>query len=198
MRTRPMIVVSLMVAAAVAPPAGQVMNSGGALRVGAARVEITPPAVPGSPPPAYEHERLYVRAIVLENDVTRATLIGADQSNMPEEVWTAAAKDISTELNAPVQNILMSATHTHSGNVAGPGRGGAAPAAAPAASQPPPLVAPMLQAVRQAQAALQPARVGFGTGAVWLNVNRDAIDPETRRWTQAPNREAYPTGLSSC
>ena len=24
-----------------------------------------------------------------------------------------------------------------------------------------------------------------------LNVNRDAIDAETRRWTQAPNREAY-------
>jgi hypothetical protein len=26
---------------------------------------------------------------------------------------------------------------------------------------------------------------------VWLNVNRDAIDPETRRWTQAPNREGH-------
>ncbi len=52
-------------------------------------------------------------------------------------------------------------------------------------------MAPILQAVRQAKAALQPARVGFGTGASWLNVNRDAIDPETRKWTQASNLEAH-------
>jgi hypothetical protein len=45
----------------------------------------------------------------------------------------------------------------------------------------------MVDAVRQAKARLQPARVGFGTGLCYLNVNRDAIDPETRRWTQAPN-----------
>jgi neutral ceramidase len=45
----------------------------------------------------------------------------------------------------------------------------------------------MLDAVRQAKARLQPARVGYGTGLSYLNVNRDAIDPETRHWTQAPN-----------
>ena len=109
-------------------------------------------------------------------------------------MWTAASKEIATELNAPVQNILMSATHTHSSNVTGPGRGGAAsaaPPATPASQAAPPLVAPMLQAVRQAKAALQPARIGFGTGTMWLNVNRDAIDPDTRRWTQAPNREGH-------
>jgi len=43
--------------------------------------------------------------------------------------------------------------------------------------------------VRQAKAKLQPASVGFGTGFSYLNVNRDTIDPETRRWTQAPNLE---------
>jgi neutral ceramidase len=29
--------------------------------------------------------------------------------------------------------------------------------------------------------------MGFGTGFSYLNVNRDAIDQETHRWTQAPN-----------
>jgi hypothetical protein len=54
---------------------------------------------------------------------------------------------------------------------------------------PPPIVAQFVDAVRQAMAKLQPARVGFGTGHSYLNVNRDAIDSETHLWTQAPNLE---------
>jgi hypothetical protein len=41
--------------------------------------------------------------------------------------------------------------------------------------------------VRRAVARLQPAEVGYGVGAVYLNVNRDAIHPETKRWYQGPN-----------
>jgi neutral ceramidase len=41
--------------------------------------------------------------------------------------------------------------------------------------------------VRQAKAKLEPARIGFGTGFSYLNVNRDVIDPGTRLWTQGPN-----------
>jgi hypothetical protein len=55
--------------------------------------------------------------------------------------------------------------------------------------QPPPIIGQILDAVRQAKAKLQPARVGFGTGKSYLSVNRDAIDPETHVWTQAPNLE---------
>jgi len=46
-----------------------------------------------------------------------------------------------------------------------------------------------MKAVRQAKSRLLPARVGFGTGKAYLNVNRDAISKETRRWTQAANME---------
>ena len=50
----------------------------GALRVGAARVEVTPAPHPDYPPSGkYDHERLYIRAIVLDNGVTRGALIGA-------------------------------------------------------------------------------------------------------------------------
>lgn len=167
------------------------------LRVGAARVDITPPADPANPPSGkYAHERLYVRAIVLDNGAARAALIGADQGGLFEGVWTAASKQIAAELNCPVANIVMSATHTHSGW--GPGAapnfgrgrsgapGGGMPGAGPN-QPPPPIVAQILDALRQAKAKLQPARVGFGKGFSYLNVNRDAIDPETRRWTQAPN-----------
>ena len=36
---------------------------------------------------------------------------------------------------------------------------------------------------------MQPARVGYGTGAAYLNANRDAISRDTRLWTQAANLE---------
>lgn len=56
----------------------------GRLRAGAARVDITPPVNPEYPPSGkYEHERLYVRAIVLDNGLTRAAVLNADLGNMP-------------------------------------------------------------------------------------------------------------------
>src|SRR6266849_5743781 len=158
----------------------------GGLRAGAARVDITPPVNPEYPPSGkYAHERLYIRAIVLDNGITRAALIGADQGNLAEEVWNIASKQIAEELKCPVENIIMSATHTHSGVAAGP----------PPAGPPPPqpsarLVTAMLDAVRQAKTKLQPALVGFGTGFSYLNANRDAVSDETHRWTQAPNLNA--------
>ncbi len=175
-------------AASAAPPDN--------LRVGAARVDITPPSDPANPPTGkYAHEKLYIRAIVLDNGTTRAALIGADQGGLFDGIWAPAAKQIAAELNCPIENIVMSATHTHSawgpGNnpFAGRGRPGA-PGGFPAAdpnAPPPPIVAQIVDAVRQAKAKLQPASIGFGTGMSYLNVSRDNIDAETHRWTQAPN-----------
>jgi len=50
----------------------------------------------------------------------------------------------------------------------------------------------MLRAVAEAEHALQPAEVGFGEGKLYLNANRDAIDPKTRLWAQEPELE-YPS-----
>ena len=169
---------------------GREVFAQGGLRAGAARVDITPASDPANPPSGkYEHEKLYVRAIVLDNGSARAALIGADQGGLSEVIWQAASKQIAAELNCPVENIVMSATHTHSGWGPGgfPGMRGLTP---DPNAPPPPIVGQILDAVRQAKAKLQPARVGFGTGKSYLNVNRDAIDPETHLWTQAPNLEA--------
>jgi neutral ceramidase len=158
----------------------------GRLRVGAARVDITPPINPQYPPSGkYEHEHLYVRSIVMDNGVTRAALLNADLGNMPEDVWANASKQIAEELKCPVENIIMSAIHTHSGVPAGP-----PPSAAPAMPLIATVVSAMLDAVRQAKANLQPAQVAFGTGFSYLNANRDAVSDETHRWTQAPNLNA--------
>jgi hypothetical protein len=154
------------------------------LRVGAARTEITPPVNPAYPPSGrYDHEKMYIRAIVLDNGETRAALIGVDLPDVTNGIWQGAAPLIAKELNAPIENIIMSATHSHSATHSGP---------------PPPAfnvidtgatVKAMVSAVQQAKTKLQLARVGFGTGQVYLNVNRDAISKETRLWTQAANPE---------
>jgi neutral ceramidase len=156
------------------------------LRVGAARADITPP--PGEngfekPTGRYEHEHLYVRAIVIDNGHTRAAIIGADQSNMPDAVWKAATERITKELDCPLAQILMSATHTHSpGAMYRPPDPNAPPT--PAQQR---VVDAMFQSVQEAKGKLQPARMAFGTGMAYLNVNRDAIQPVTHLWTQAPN-----------
>jgi neutral ceramidase len=163
------------------------ISAQGSLRVGAAKIDITPATDPAHPPSGkYAHEKLYVRAIVLDNGTTRAALIGADQGGLSDAVWLAASKQIATELNCPVENIVMSATHTHSGWGPGgfPGMRGLRP---DPNAPPPPIVAKIMDAVKQAKSNLQPARVGFGIGKSYLNVNRDTVDGDTHLWTQAPN-----------
>jgi hypothetical protein len=178
----------LAIGFAAAAFAQQAPERHGSLRAGAARVDITPPVNPEYPPSGkYAHEKLYIRAIVLDNGVTRAALIGADQSGLSEDVWRVATKQIAEELGCPVENILMSATHSHSAVPAGPpASGGARPPQQATA----PTVAAIMDAVRQAKARLQPALVGFGTGLSYLNAARDSISDETHLWTQAPNPDA--------
>ena len=154
------------------------------LRVGAARVDITPPVNPAYPPSGrYDHEKMYVRAIVLDNGKTRAALVGADVPDVTNPIWSGAAPLIARELDCPVEHLILSPTHSHS--------------ACPSGPPPPPFnqvptestVEAMVKAVQQAKARLQPAQVGFGTGNAYLNVNRDAIGKKSRLWTQATNLE---------
>lgn len=148
----------------------------GPLQVGAAKVEITHFGYPDGrvPVTTYEHEHLYIRAILLDNGETRAALIGSDTSGL-EGVWEIAAPEISREFDVPVEHILMSAQHTHGAQM----------------DQPRGYSDAMIDALRLAESNLQPASMGYGEGAAYLNVNRNVIDPETRRWTQDTNLEGY-------
>jgi neutral ceramidase len=158
----------------------------GALRVGAARIDITPPADALPIPYTSIRDHIYVRAIVLDNSATRAVLLGVDLIGIDEDLWSDASKQISQELQCPTENIALSATHSHSTPY--PDWGG--PNAPPDPNLPSfraKLKAGIIAAVREAKSKLQPARMGFATGATYLNVNRDAIHPETRLWYQGPN-----------
>jgi len=154
----------------------------GRLNVGAARVDITPPINPQYPPSGkYDHEHLNVRAIVLDNTTTRAALIAADIADITTELWEMTTPQIAKELDCPAEHIILSATHAHSACPSGP---------------PPPrfndidkekISKAIIEVVRQAKERLQPAKVSFGKGEVYLNANRDAISEVTRLWTQGTN-----------
>ena len=160
----------------------------GKLRAGAARVEITS-LVKGDLPATgkYEHEKIFARAIVFDNGTTRAALLAADTSDMYPDVVKDASARIAAELNCPVENVIMSATHTHSGG--SPMGPGIAPGVQQAYMTG--LANAFVEAVKKAKSEMGPALIAFGKGAAYLNVNRDAISPDSHLWTQAPNTNAF-------
>ena len=172
MRARSMLVAVLAFAV---PHAGaaQDTRATSSLRVGAARVDVTPAG--SELPENYLGvlDRVYARAIVLESGAARAALITVDAGIISDGVWQAVTRQIETELRIPSVNVLLTATHTHS--VPGP----------PAADY----ARKIVEAARLAQQKLAPARVGYGTGESYINVNRQITDPKTGKWWEGPNRE---------
>ncbi len=141
------------------------------LQAGAAKVDITP----GTLPPGSRGvlDRLYARAIVLDNGRAKAALVTVDAGAISTEMWRRLSERAQRELRIGERNFLLTATHTHSA----------------------PFVRDddyedrIFEAVRGAAARLRPARMAFGTGTSWINVNRNLIDPENRRWWEGPNYE---------
>jgi neutral ceramidase len=140
-----------------------------ALKVGAAKVDATP--AKSELPKNYEgiHDRLYSRAIVIDNGVTSAALVTLDAGGVPDQLWQNVSSRAEKELGIPAKNIVITATHSHS---------------VPRTASPEEKV---FQSVKMAKERLQPARMGFGTGVSFINVNRNIIDPKTRRWWEGPN-----------
>ncbi len=165
-------------------------SESGQLRVGAAKVDITSPD--DALPTGYKsiHDHVYARAIVLDNQKTKAVLLGADLGMFTEDSYEELTQRIIQEVGCPIEHILMSGTHTH---------GSPSPGAKPVPGRQSNVLDSfdipyaerikegIFEAVYQANAKLQPARVGYGTGQFHVNVNRDAVHPVTRTWYQGPN-----------
>jgi neutral ceramidase len=98
---------------------------------------------------------------------------------MPATVSDPAIARASRSTGCPADQFIVSATHTHSG-----GTGMMGMAGKPDAQQ---VEEAIVTAVNQAKAALRPARIGFGTTQVYLNMNRDVYFHG--RWIQGPNPE---------
>jgi neutral ceramidase len=168
----------------------------GSLKAGAARVEITPDARSIPRPYTSIHDPLYARAIYLESGDGRAILLNADVGGIASEITDKAAAEISRGLNVPLANILISATHDHNAIFGGPRRTDPGASSRENSGSTDAFVTELesglVQAARQAHDRMRPARIGYGTGSLYLNVNRDAIDEQSRLWSQEPNLD-YPS-----
>jgi hypothetical protein len=97
--------------------------SAGPLRVGAAAVVITP--APGTAMAGYFDERLvqgvdddlYAKALVLEQDGSKAALVACDLVEMPRPIAEQARKLIEKSTGIAPDHVMISATHTHTGPV---------------------------------------------------------------------------------
>ena len=141
------------------------------LRVGAAKVDVTPSQGELPKNSFGVLDRLYARAIVIESGASTAALVTVDAGGVPTPIWEAVTRQVESELKIPVASVLLTATHTHS---AGGQRG-------------PDYAQKIVESVRLAKQRLAPARLGYGTGVSYINVNRHIIDRKTGRWWEGPN-----------
>jgi neutral ceramidase len=112
-------------------------------------------------------DHIYVRAIVIDNGTTSAALVSVDSGMVGEQVWSTVSQRIEKELGIPASHLIMNPIHTHSAS------GGSADQ--------------IFDTIKQAKDKLQPARVGYGTGVSYINVQRDIIDKKTNKWWEGAN-----------
>ncbi|MBN2287902.1 MAG: neutral/alkaline non-lysosomal ceramidase N-terminal domain-containing protein, partial [Candidatus Glassbacteria bacterium] len=97
-------------------------QSGGSLRGGTARVDITPPVgcwLSGweirDKPSEGVADNLYAKALVLADGENRIALVSADLIGVPAGIVSAAREAARRQTGIPGENILIAATHTHFG-----------------------------------------------------------------------------------
>lgn len=160
----------------------------GTLSAGSARVDITPPADAALPMSGYDgrkqgfrgiHDHIYVRAIVLADGSQKAALLAWELIGMPDGVWQELSQRITTKLGIPAGNLILAGEHVHSApTVAGAYVKGTPATIAYTAK----LEDEAFEAVRRANANLQPARFGVGYGKAYVNVNRREFFPKQGWW----------------
>jgi neutral ceramidase len=52
-----------------------------------------------------------LKAILIDNGLTRAALVSVDAGMLGEQVWRAVSQRVEKELGIPVQNLIMNPTH---------------------------------------------------------------------------------------
>ena len=93
------------------------------LRAGAAAVKITPPK--GAPLAGYYynraaegvHDDLYAKALVLEQEGTKVAFVVCDLISLSRPIVEQARKLVGENSGVPGENVMMSATHSHTGPV---------------------------------------------------------------------------------
>jgi hypothetical protein len=110
----------IIAAAALAPTAGPSVRAA-ELKAGTALVDVTPEKFPvlvngmfTSRNATGALDRLHARCLVLDDGTTRLAICVVDSCMMPRELLDRAKAAASKPSGIPVENMCVSATHTHS------------------------------------------------------------------------------------
>ena len=159
-----------------APPAADAPAK--VFRAGAATSNITPRLgrllVGGFVPvPSTQiHDEMRVRCLVLDDGSTKLAVVVCDSLGIGREVYDQARRLITKDTGIPGENVLMSATHTHSGPLWSGENDGAT-------DYPDFLARRIADGVARADRNLEPAAIGWGVAAVPGQVFN-------RRWRMKP------------
>ncbi len=138
----------------------------GTFRAGAFAIDITPEKFPvesaGSMTPRLAemaHDPLHARCLVLDDGKTKIAFAICDSCMIPREIYDAAKKAVERETGIPTENILTSATHTHTAVTATPTFQSKVEVEYCEL-----LTARIAEGITQAAAQLEPARIGWAVG----------------------------------
>jgi neutral ceramidase len=124
--------------------------------------------------PGHVHDELHARALILDDGQTRLALATVDSCMVPRQILDAAKKLVQQHTGFPIENMLISATHTHTAGTATPVFQSEADAEYQLF-----LTRKIADSVRIAFNNLEPARIGWGVGAGPQHVFN-------RRWKMKP------------
>jgi hypothetical protein len=156
------------------------------LKVGAARVDITPPIEELPPPYKAIFDKIYLRALVLDNGSTRAAMVVADVPMIQAGNFAELSRRISQQAKVPPENVLLGNTHTHNSiRVDGDGVHIILPGSQKFVDR---IMAATERAIKEAVANLQPARAGYAVGNAHLIANRNEWFPAQNRYIDGIDR----------
>jgi neutral ceramidase len=158
----------------------------GKFRVGAARIDVTPPLQELPKPYLDVWEHIYARTIVVDNGKTRAVLATVDTATISGEFPEQLTQKIAKEAGIPAEQVYLATTHAHDSIRVSNSPGTTNIPFSPAFNAA--VEAALLQGVRQSIKDLQPARIGFGRGKAYINTNRTQWDPAQGRYITGADR----------
>jgi neutral ceramidase len=138
------------------------------LRTGVAKVDITPP--PDTPvvghvrPTSGVRDPIRAGVLLLDNGDTRAAIVTLDLINAPSDMVAQLREAIADRTKTPVKNILVAASHNHSGprwsRESGWGRE---------------MVNKITAASAVAAKQMRPVTIGYGEDRIDFNINRRKV-----------------------
>lgn len=138
------------------------------LRAGSPAVDITSRVFPLNMPGLFTarmadraHDPLHARALVLDDGATTVALVVVDNIGVAQETSDEAKANAAKRCGIPVDKMLVSSTHTHTGPAANVKEG-----PVPAVEYRKLLGAGIAESIVRAHAALRPADVGSAAAAL--------------------------------